>query len=804
MKFFCTMCVVAAMMAAAAVESVPGVRGMAVKIDGRKAFLADPGSGDFNFTEGMTASLFFKADEWAQNATLIANAGTFGLRKRAKNNKGFYFDGNIGGKPGTALLWNPELFPALPGRWVHIAVTYDNRTGIGTGYVNGRRTATRDVKSFLSGAQDYALRGKALPGTRFTLGSGTVPYIGQLDEVYIYGRVLDDAEISALFKGRAPEGALAAYTMDDPQNPGLDSSGNQRHLKIEEGFLNNLPPRTGKVIKTDYLIDTPAVSVWGRPATEKNMPADRPELQKRSEEPLARLAANEYESFQLAISPRRNLKNATLELSALKLEDQVLEARIGTVDYVAIPTVSQTTIKSGPVFGEAAASFNVNTAQPGYYPDVLRNGNCFPVVAADESAAFWITVKSTPTQRPGCYRGTGKLTAEGGITVEFPVSVEVWDFALPEKFHTANSGIARDNLGADSDALYRNCAEHYVSLTPLRGDVQIQVDDQDKLTVDTAAFDREAEKALGQYQFSVLYFPGWGFYQMPRARQDNADWNGVRIQQGGRLTERFKKVFGDYLRLMSAHLARRGWLDKTRITLVDEPWTEGDFQLCREFAALVRAHAPEVKIMLTKWPQKGLMEVPDIWCLGFFHHDDMRAALKKGEKLEWYPNWHVLIDRPLMDSRMIGCLMWKYQITGILFWKLNEGWSNRRNLEAPRFVYRDGRVICGNGLLIYPDEKNNPLSSIRWEMLRDAFEDFEYFYYLDGLAAQCGDVPEARAARQLAAEICDSIVPGYEALPAGEGNGWKHTVWEFDARKLQEYRRRLAAAIVKLKKTIGQ
>jgi hypothetical protein len=286
---------------------------------------------------------------------------------------------------------------------------------------------------------------------------------------------------------------------------------------------------------------------------------------------------------------------------------------------------------------------------------------------------------------------------------------------------------------------------------------------------------------------------------MPKAAVSGATWCGIQIQHKGHLTLRFKKVFGEYLKLMSKHLETKGFLKYTRITLVDEPWTKQDFNLCNEFSKLIKANAPKVEIMVTKWPQPGLYGSSDIWCLGFFQLQRMKEALKRGEKLEFYPNWHVFIDRPLMDSRMLGFLMWKYQITGILFWKLNHGWSNKKNLEAPRFVYPDGRVICGSGLLIYPDEKNNPISSIRWEMLRDAFEDFEYFYLLDSLIKKHPKNQEAKDAANLIKLACDTIVPQYEAYLETEGYGWKKTKWSFDANCLRNYRKQLAEMIVKLK-----
>ncbi len=784
-----------------AVESIKGVYGNAALFDGRKAYLVDPARKPFDYSKGITVGLYFRGDAWAQQSAMITNAGSFQLRKRLKGNRGFYVMGTVNKKRDTGLMWSPEKFPAFTGKWYHMAFSFDPQTGIGVGYVNGKKVADFDVKKSLGVPAPLTLDGNYLKQNEFMLGNGTVPYQGAMDEVYIYGRVLNEREVYLLSRNQPPAGAQAAYKMDDPDNIGKDSSGCNRHLAVRKSFLAEPPPRTGSKIATDYLYKQPGLTVWSRPASEKNMPADQPVIKALQSEPSAKLAANEYESFQIAVSPEKELKNLKLELTPFKLGKSELKTEIFTVKYVAIPEISQTGFdpKTTDIFGEAATSFAVRTAFPGYYPDVLPPGNTFKVAPAGESSAFWITVKSAPGQKAGIYSSTATLTADGNVKIQFPVKVQVWDFELPAEKHTHNSGVARDSLGKDSDAFYKNLSEHYVSVTPLRATPRISVSANDEISINTDAFDKEAALAIDKHKLNVLYFPGWDFYNMPKASISGATWNNVQIQHDGHLTERFKKVFGKYLQMMSKHLEKKGYLKYTRITLSDEPWTAKDFNLCQEFAKLVRENAPKVKIMVTKWPQPGLFGAPDIWCLGFFQHKRMQEALARGEQLEFYPNWHVFIDRPLMDSRMMGFLMWKYQITGILFWKLNHGWSNKRNLEAPRYVYPDGRVVCGSGLLIYPDEKNNPVSSIRWEMFRDAFEDFEYLYMLDKLIKKQPGTAAAKQAAELIRTACDTLVTNYEAYLENEGYGWKQTKWEFNAGKLRDFREKVAETIVKMK-----
>ena len=92
----------------AALESIKGLRGNAVSIDGRKAYLVDCSRKPFDYSKGCTVSVAFRAREWAQGSALISNAGSFNFSKRLKNNRGFYVTGTVNKKRSSALMWSPE------------------------------------------------------------------------------------------------------------------------------------------------------------------------------------------------------------------------------------------------------------------------------------------------------------------------------------------------------------------------------------------------------------------------------------------------------------------------------------------------------------------------------------------------------------------------------------------------------------------------------------------------------------------------------------------------------------------------
>ena len=234
------------------------------------------------------------------------------------------------------------------------------------------------------------------------------------------------------------------------------------------------------------------------------------------------------------------------------------------------------------------------------------------------------------------------------------------------------------------------------------------------------------------------------------------------------------------------------------MTLVDEPHSKDDFSLCWEVSNLVKKHAPGMKIMITKWPTKESIGCADIWCLGAWQPCQMEAALKRGEQIEHYPNWHMLIDRPIMDRRIMGFLMWKHGVSGITHYALDSNWNNAVELKSPALRYPDGRVIYGSGLVMYPEKDRMPMPSMRLETIRDSLDDYEYIYMLDALANKLAGKPEAAEAKQFIKDACAKIVPCYEAHGDDLKAGWKDLNWELDPYVLLKYREGLMDRIEKL------
>lgn len=786
------------------IESVPGIRGTGAKINGDRAYLYDAGFKKFDFKKGLSVSFWVKADKWTHQAGIISGLGDTHISKRYNTSTGsFYFNTRLGRKSAT-LFWDPKSFPAPVGKWVNIAISYDAQKRMTTAYLNGKKCAVWNVGKEYPNRKSYQLYEYPSKNLSFAIGKGNLSnFNGVIDEVFIYNRPLNDQEMAAVSSGKILPGVQGAYLFDDPADPGKDSSPARRHLAKGIGPMAQKLPKIGYSVKSKIISSDKNLTIWSRSAVEKTFKYDRVISTGKTAAPAAELAKNEYESFQLILSPARSLKNVKVSIGSFTRGKHKLAARLQLVDYVNVIKNSNLSVtKAGGVMGEAATMFEQTINHgPGEYPDPLPPARTLKNVSKDQSYAFWVTVKSTAGTPAGIYKTHARITADGNYSLTVPLSVRVRNFTLPEKFSSSNTAIMYyDYASGNRENFHRLAAEHHITLCSLAKDPVITFDAWGGMKVDTTEFDREAAMAIGRYRANTLYFPGWSFYTLPRDFNTRQTWCGIKVCSApGKLTPEFKEKFGRYLRYMTAHLKKKNYLQYTRISMVDEPHTAADYALCQEFAALVRRNAPGVKVLVTKWPLKPLIGAPHIWCLGLIIPEDIKAATARGERFEWYPNWHFVIDRPLMDSRMLGFMMKKFHIGGILYFNICYGWNNPELVRKnPCFTYSDGRRINGLGQIIYPSEVKNgaPVSSLRLVMCRDAYEDYEYLLLAGKLIRTCKAPAVAAAADKLLKEACDAIVPAYEAY--ADKVQWKKTKWETDGRKLLVWRKKIADMIEKL------
>jgi hypothetical protein len=196
----------------------------------------------------------------------------------------------------------------------------------------------------------------------------------------------------------------------------------------------------------------------------------------------------------------------------------------------------------------------------------------------------------------------------------------------------------------------------------------------------------------------------------------------------------------------------------------DEPEPK-DYAFVRSGMERLKKCAPGIATMLTEQPEEELAGPIDIWCPISPEYKQNRAdeRRKQGERFWWYvctgpkaPYCTLFIDHPATDLRVWLWQTWQRNIVGILVWE-STWWTSRDDVKQNPYEDPMGYVGGtwpedmqhwgnGDGRFVYPplaaaapgisgDKPviEPPVSSIRWEMLREGIEDYEYLWLLRDL-----------------------------------------------------------------------
>jgi len=506
-------------------------------------------------------------------------------------------------------------------------------------------------------------------------------------------------------------------------------------------------------------------------------------------------ASNEYEAAQLVVRPRAPLDGCSVRVgdlvSASGSRIPSGEVEIRTVEYVFT----------------AVATDELGTVDE--WPDPLPV-HASPVdLAAGRNQPFWVSVHVPPGTPGGDYRGV--LTVEGaGWSVEVPLEVHVWDFELPRETHLRSGfGLSRGslkryhNLDTDDEVqqvyrLYlRSFAEHRVAPYSLGRDIEVEWtrDAREGLypKLDFIGFDEDARFGLDELDFNSFRLRldglGGGMYQSRRPG---------RIGQFRKGSREHEISFGRYAGTVQEHLKRNGWLDKAYVYWFDEP-SEKDYEFVQKGMELIGGAAPRLKRLLTEAPVARLYDSVDIWCLPTFMLDvDVLESRKTaGDEVWWYlctvpraPHFALFIDHYGTELRLWSWETWKYGLEGLLVWQtvywtsesaypgevVQNPWEDSMSWKSGYALPEGGREPWGNGdgRFLYPPNRRpgldktkrleGPVPSIRWELLRDGIEDYEYLWLLraevqrlKAAGAPPASYAEAERLLEVPAEVCTSL-----------------------------------------------
>ncbi len=301
-----------------------------------------------------------------------------------------------------------------------------------------------------------------------------------------------------------------------------------------------------------------------------------------------------------------------------------------------------------------------------------------------------------------------------------------------------------------------------------------------RVAFDFAAWDSALQRAVDTFHFNSfrLDVPGMG--------GGTYEGHTVPVLRGfPEASPVYQALFGSYLGQVEAHLRKRGWLDEAYVYWFDEPGRE-QYPFVRAGFERLKRVAPQIGRMLTEQPEPGLYGGPDIWCPITPEYDHVRAEERRrqGERFWWYvccgpkaPQTGLFLDHAGTELRVWLWQTWARGITGVLVWETVYWTSHTAYPAGPQNPYADpmswtsGAGLAagqrrkwgnGDGRFLYPPEAaaagtqagpvlDGPVDSIRWEMLRDGLEDYEYLALLRARLAQAGATLTAERRAELEA-----------------------------------------------------
>jgi len=516
--------------------------------------------------------------------------------------------------------------------------------------------------------------------------------------------------------------------------------------------------RVSSLYAADYgyaISSTRHADLWWCEATYK-VSRDRPAPTSARPSVSIEAAKGEFEPFQLVISPKRSIQSLSVSVDDLiSPQGHRIAASNVTIRQVAYVRVTTPTDSYGDV---------------GDWPDPLPPVNGPMILEAGQNQPLWITVRVPRDARAGTYTGKIRLSSPSWSAV-IPLRLRVWDFALPRSPRISSALGLYDaairtyhHLESDQEMaqvweLYmRDFAEHRISpynpmtLSPIRVEVV-----SDQVRLDFEAFDKAAQHYLDELGFTTFMLPIQG---MP----GGTFYGRHPGSFGGHLqgTPEYERLMGQYLKGLQDHLEQKGWLSKAYVYWFDEPEPK-DYPFVREGMDILRRHAPKLAKMLTEQPEPELEDVVDIWCpvLDMFRPDACQRQKSLGKKIWWYvctgpkgPYTTLFIDHPAVNMRMWVWLAYKYGVDGLLVWTTNwwtsdtafpppavqDPWSDPMSYVSGYGTPRGTKAHWGNGdgRFLYPPKGHTdgrkritgPVSSFRWEMLREGLEDADVFFLL--------------------------------------------------------------------------
>ena len=446
-------------------------------------------------------------------------------------------------------------------------------------------------------------------------------------------------------------------------------------------------------------------------------------------------------SGQFALNAKRKLTDVTVDLSPL---NNINTGSTIPTENVKWDFVGSVLLPSNAPNQPLSA---VVRPAPAMFPDYLMSERKIDIKEKSYQAV-WLTISIPDNAEAGTYSCKVTVKSVQGEQ-SLPLSLTVYPLTLPqerhlkiavrysvnrfEKYHEIKEMYSDEwfdmlKVYADNMAVHRqNVIQASMST------IKISRNTEGELDIDFSRFDQIVQVFMNTGKMDFIE-TGLGL-----TRFGEGDWFSTEIvlndfpvkdnNNGETITMAGKDVVPFLLPAFENHLRRKGWLDRTFIAVRNEVSLHNAIPYA-EMSAYFHQLAPDLKqIESLETTMFGGVDIPGpkldhlaTW------YDSFREAQRNGTEVCYYivgiyqgsryPN--KTIDVPVMDSRIMPWLNYKYMLSGIKHW----GWNSWT--DDP---YTEVGMHLGDGWHVYP-LAGGVLNSLRWEQMRNGIQDYEYFYLL--------------------------------------------------------------------------
>jgi len=469
----------------------------------------------------------------------------------------------------------------------------------------------------------------------------------------------------------------------------------------------------------------------------------------------ADVARGEHASFQFVVRANADIKQLELTLDhPTNGETELAEIRTGFVGYVKV--------------GRASPEPSNDTYSPtsGYFPDPIlyeesrdvKFGNAQPI---------WITVKIPVDCEPGLYKGSMEVSGEINdksfsekkdfeIEVFKPVieksSLWVTNWFFLDRLHYLNH---MEPVEKHSDLYWDLSRTMARTLSEYRQNVaMISPFDHTGFTYENGAWSFDfsnfnkmvtlfiEEGVIGRLEgghFGSRMEGDWlGPFGLHIPVFDDEEKDKELLPLSDPRTKEFYKAF---LPAFVENIKANGWEDQYMQHIADEPIDE-NVESYIEISKFLKSLVPDLKVIEACHTHQ-LENMVDIWVpqmnflkegLDFYHKQQ-----EKGSEAWYYTclapkgEWaNRFVELPLIKTRLLHWVNFKYNIPGYLHWGFNY-WGSNSGIVTAENPYEDvsgmivssGNILPGGDCWIsYPAYKAI-YPSIRLEAMRDGIVDYE-------------------------------------------------------------------------------